>query len=420
MGLNPFFYFNLLFNVTGDLMNILVINAGSSSLKYKLFDMKQSLVMAGGVVERIGEAASLISHTVYQGDLPRKIKLAEPVKTHEAAMHRVVSLLIDPETGVIEDMSHIDAVGHRVVQGGEAFGQSILIDDRVKQAIEDNNPLAPLHNPANLTGIEVAGRIFGRVPHVAVFDTEFHQTMPEKAFLYALPYSFYETHRIRRYGFHGTSHKYVSTQAARLLGKPIEATNLISLHLGNGCSVCAVKDGACIDTSMGMTPLAGVMMGTRTGDMDPAIIGYLLEQTGLDITELDAVLNKKSGLKGICGSNDLRDIHEQAAGGSRRAVLALDMFSYQIKKYIGAYMAALGDVDTLVFTAGVGENDEIVRLKACENLSVFGIDIDLEKNKVIRSADPFHIHTPGSRIQVWVIPTNEELQIANDVVELLG
>ena len=399
-------------------MNILVINAGSSSLKYKLFDMEGTRVKAAGVVERIGEKMSGISHTVYHNGVPEKHRLSEVVTTHETAMHRVVQLLIDPDQGVIKDISDIDAIGHRVVMGGEAFGQSIVIDETVEAAIHANNSLAPLHNPPNLTGIEVARRIFKDTPNIAVFDTQFHQSMPEKAYLYALPYSYYETYKVRRYGFHGTSHKYVSTRAASLVGKPLEDTRLITLHLGNGCSVCAVKNGYCIDTSMGMTPLSGVMMGTRTGDVDPAVIGYLTEQTGLGIKALDTVLNKESGLKGICGLNDLRDIHDRAAGGNRHAILAIDMFAYQIKKYIGAYMAALGYVDALVFTAGVGENDDIVRLKVCENLAMLGVEIDGEKNKQ-KSSKPFCIHAQQSRVQVWVIPTDEERRIAREVSELL-
>ncbi len=313
---------------------------------------------------------------------------------------------------VADQITHgIDAVGHRVVQGGETFKAATRITSDVKKAIEANNPLAPLHNPPNLIGIRVAEELFPGKPQVAVFDTNFHQTIPEKAYLYALPYDYYTEHRIRKYGFHGTSHKYVARETARLMGKETEEVNLITLHLGNGCSISAVKGGKCQDTSMGMTPLAGVMMGTRCGDLDPAIFGYLMDNTGLSQNELDEVLNKKSGLKGICGKNDLRDIHDQAAKGDKNAALAVDMFAYQIKKYIGAYAAVLGRVDALVFTAGVGENDEIVRAKALDGLDFLGVDID-EKINNVRNPAPHTIHTAKSRVQVWVVPTDEERQIA--------
>ncbi len=291
-------------------MIILIINTGSSSLKYQLFNMKKTRVMADGVFERIGEDMGGWTHTVFTSDREKKVVQEQKIENYKVGMHLAVDLIVDSQNGVIDDISRIDAIGHRVVQGGEAFGSAILIDDAVKKAIKDNNHLAPLHNPANLIGIEVAETLFPGIPNVAVFDTEFHQTMPPKAFLYALPYEYYTIYKVRRYGFHGTSHKYISLQAAKVLKKDADKINLITIHLGNGCSICAVEKGKCIDTSMGMTPLAGIMMGTRTGDIDPAIIGYLLEQTGMDIKELDIVLNKKSGLKGICGMNDMRDIQE--------------------------------------------------------------------------------------------------------------
>jgi acetate kinase len=401
-------------------MKVLVINAGSSSLKYQLFNMENTSVMAGGVVERIGEKKATLSHNIFLKGRETRLVKEQEIKDHKIAMHMVADLIIDPEKGVIDDIAGIDAIGHRVVQGGEIFNSAIIIDKTVEQAIKDNNRLAPLHNPPNLMGIEVAQQIFCNIPNIAVFDTEFHRTMPAKAYLYALPYEYYEEYKIRRYGFHGTSHKYVSHKAARLLGKDLGETNLITIHLGNGCSMCAVKNGKCVDTSMGMTPLAGIMMGTRTGDIDPAIIGYLLEQTNMDIRELGSVLNKSSGFKGICGMNDMRDIHEQASKGNKKAKLAVEMFSYQVKKYIGAYMAVLGNVDALVFTAGVGENDDFIRSKVCKNLSFLGIDIDLEKNSQNPSPScPFSIHARDTRIQVWIIPTNEELQIAKDVVRVL-
>ncbi len=380
--------------------------------------MDNASVMAGGIIERIGESQGCLTHHIFIQDIEKKIVREQYIKNHKRGMHLAVNLIIDSKTGVIDDITRIDAIGHRVVQGGETFGSAVLIDDNVKQAIQDNTPLAPLHNPANLVGIQVAEELFPNIPNIAVFDTEFHQTMPPKAFLYALPYEYYTKFKVRRYGFHGTSHKYVSRKAARLMGTDINKINLITLHLGNGCSICAIEKGKCKDTSMGMTPLSGIMMGTRSGNIDPAIIGYLMEQTGMSIQELDIVLNKKSGLKGICGLNDMRDIHEASAKGDIKASLAIDMFCFQVKKYIGAYAAVLGHVDALVFTAGVGENDHIIRAKTCENLSFLGIQIDPEKNRQ-KNPKPFYLHSQNSRVQVWVVPTNEELQIAEDVLEIL-
>jgi len=399
-------------------MIILVVNAGSSSLKYQLFNMKDTSVMAGGVFERIGEDMGVWTHTVSIPGREKKVVQEQKIKNHKTGMHLAAGLIVDPQNGVIDDISQIDAIGHRVVQGGEDFSSAVLIDDTVKKAVRDNNPLAPLHNPPNLAGIEVAEELFPGIPNIAVFDTEFHQTMLPKAFLYALPYEYYTQFKVRRYGFHGTSHKYISRQAAKLLEKNINQINLITIHLGNGCSICAVEKGKCIDTSMGMTPLAGIMMGTRTGDMDPAIIGYLLEHTDMNIKELYTVFNKKSGLKGICGLNDMRDIHEASKKGDSRAALAVDMFCYQVKKYIGAYAAALGNIDAVVFSAGVGENDDIVRAKICENLSCLGIKIDIEKN-CLRRSRPFSLHLCDSHVQVWVVPANEELQIAKEVVQIV-
>jgi len=374
--------------------------------------------MARGSIERIGEPQGILTHHICIRGRDKKVVQEQEIKTHKLGMHLAAKLIIDPKTGVIDDISQIDAIGHRVVQGGEAFGSAVLIDTKVKQAIRDNTPLAPLHNPPNLMGIQVAEELFPGIPNIAVFDTEFHRTVPPKAFLYALPYEYYTKFKVRRYGFHGTSHKYVSKKTAMLMEKDINKINLITLHLGNGCSICAIEKGKCKDTSMGMTPLAGIMMGTRSGDIDPAIIGYLMEQTGMSIQELDIVLNKKSGLKGICGLNDMRDIHEASAKGETKALLAVEMFCFQVKKYIGAYAAVLGHVDALVFTAGVGENDHIIRAKTCENLSFLGIQIDPEKNRQ-KNPKPFYIHSRESRVQVWVVPTKEELQIAKDVLEIL-
>ncbi len=390
-------------------MNILVINTGSSSLKYQLFDMDKKEVLVGGIVERIGEKEGILTHKTYADGKASKEKFTRPIPDHQAAMRQVTELITQ----------EIDAFGHRVVQGGESFKAATLITEDVKKAIEANNPLAPLHNPPNLIGISVAEELFPGKPQVAVFDTNFHQTLPEKAFLYGLPYDYYTQHKVRKYGFHGTSHKYVAQETARLMGKAPEELNLITLHLGNGCSICAVEKGECKDTSMGMTPLAGIMMGTRCGDLDPAIFGYLMDHTGLSQREIDNVLNKQSGLKGICGYNDFRDIHAQAAKGNKKAALAVEMFCYQIKKYIGAYCAVLGRVDALVFTAGVGENDEIVRPLALEGLDFLGIELDMDKND-IRGPEPRTITTENSRIPVWVVPTDEERQIAIETAEVLA
>ena len=399
-------------------MIVLVINAGSSSLKYQLLDMVESKVMASGVVERIGEDMGNVTHKKFTGAAPEKFILEEKIADHRDAMHLVTKLIVDADAGVIKGKDEIDAIGHRVVQGGEDFRAAVIIDADIKKVIEKNTPLAPLHNPPNLMGIEVAEALFPGIPNVAVFDTEFHQSMPARAFLYALPYDFYEKMRVRRYGFHGTSHKYVARTAAVHMDKPLNTLNMITVHLGNGCSMCAVEKGLCIDTSMGMTPLAGVMMGTRTGDIDPAIQRYIMENTGMSADELDTVFNKQSGLKGVCGMNDMRDIHDAASKGDGRAALALDMFTYQVKKYIGAYIAALGRVDAVIFTAGIGENDDIVRAGICANLSGLGIELDIEKNQG-RISSAKALHTADSRVQIWVIPTNEELQIAREVMEII-
>lgn len=400
-------------------MNVLVINAGSSSLKYQLLNMEKETVMATGLVERIGDKTGTITHKKINGSGEEKTVIERPFNDHKEAMHLAVDLITDPEKGVISDKKEIFAIGHRVVQGGEQFNTSIRINESIKQAIKDNNPLAPLHNPANLVGIEVAEELFPGTPNVAVFDTEFHQTMPPKAFLYALPYEYYKELRIRRYGFHGTSHKYVAHKAASLLGKKPEDINIITVHLGNGCSMAAVKKGKCVDTSMGMTPLAGVMMGTRSGDFDPAIIPYLVKHKGMNVDDIDNVLNKQSGLKGICGMNDMRDIHAKTEQGDEMAKLALEMFVYRVKKYIGSYTAVLGTVDVIAFTAGIGENDDVARRDICEDMEGLGISVDTEKNKG-RFGSPQPIHKEGSKVQVWVIPTNEELQIAQDTVATLS
>jgi len=400
-------------------MNILVINTGSSSLKYQLFNMDGPVVMASGLVERIGDERARLMHKKRPGqDGEGLVNREEAMGDHGAAMRAVIALLTDKEHGVIKDASEISAVGHRVVHGGERFHASTLVDADVMAAIRACVPLAPLHNPANLTGIETAQALFPGVPQVAVFDTAFHQTMPPKAFLYALPYELYTDLNVRRYGFHGTSHRYVAREAAMMLGKNPEETNLITVHLGNGSSICAVKAGKSVDTSLGMTPLAGVIMGTRSGDIDPAIIFYLAERKGYSLQEIDDILNKKSGLKGICGMNDMRDIHKAVAEGDAQARLALDMFGYRNRKYIGSYMAVLGRVDAIVFTAGIGENDPVSRELSCRGLSALGVELDHERN-LSSERGARDIGAKGSKVRVLVIPTNEELEIARQTAEVL-
>ncbi|MBM9603309.1 acetate kinase [Desulfopila inferna] len=399
-------------------MKILVINAGSSSIKYQLLDMDDESLMASGIVERIGEAQGELSHKKIVKGNEQKTVIEKKIGNHREGMHLLIDMITSAETGVIASTDEIDAIGHRVVQGGELFNSATLIDKSVKQAIEENNPLAPLHNPANLTGIAVAEELFPGTPNVAVFDTEFHQTMPARAYMYALPYEFYEDLKVRRYGFHGTSHKYVAKNVASAMNRNPEDINVITIHLGNGGSITAVKGGKCIDTSMGMTPLAGVMMGSRCGDIDPAISGYIAEAKNISAAEVDSILNKKSGFKGICGMNDMRDIHESAAGGNQRARLAVDMFCYQVKKYIGAYFAALGTVDAIAFTAGIGENDDIVRAGVCSDMEGLGLELDAAANDG-RISHQKKISKDGGKVDIWVIPTNEELQIAQDTIDVV-
>ena len=401
-------------------MKVLIINAGSSSLKYQLLDMENEVVMVSGMIERIGETIGTLSYKKFTDDgTEDKTVLEREIKDHSVGLRLVIKMITDAENGVIKHTNEIDAIGHRVVQGAEAFRKSVIIDTLVKNAIKENNILAPLHNPANLIGIEVAEELFPKTPNIAVFDTEFHHTMPAKAFLYALPYRYYTDLRIRRYGFHGTSHKFVSKKVASLMGKKPEEINVITVHIGNGCSIAGIKKGKSIDTSMGMTPLAGLIMGTRCGDIDPAISDYIAQEKKITPEQVDMILNKESGLKGICGMNDMRDIHASAKKGDEKAILAQDMFAYNIKKYIGAYSFALGNVDAIVFTAGIGENDPIVREDVCKELSNFGIEIDLEKNKNCIGYEK-KISKDKSKIDIWVIPTNEELQIAHDTVEVVN
>lgn len=391
-------------------MKILVLNSGSSSIKYQLFNMDTQTVLASGLVERIGEEKALLK----QGD----IKIERPLKNHKEGLDLVIHTLTDAQKGVIKNTKEIEAVGHRVVHGGEKFSHSTIIDNSVLQAIKDNVVLAPLHNPANITGIETAQELFPGVPQVAVFDTAFHQTMPKHSYLYAIPMDLYKKHHIRRYGFHGTSHYYVAKTAAKTLGIPFEKANIVTLHLGNGASACAIENGKSIDTSMGLTPLEGLMMGTRSGDMDPAIINFLANNAGMSIKDIDNMLNKQSGVKGLFGSNDLRDLENAHVEKNELATTVLTAYCYRIKKYLGAYMAALPRVDAIVFTAGVGENSDIIRELVCNNLSHLGVEIDPELNRP-RSKQPRVVSKTSSKVKIMVVPTNEELEIANQTLALL-
>ena len=393
-------------------MNILVINAGSSSIKYQLFNMSDRSVLAAGLVERIGEKNAHIKHNNLLNPTLPAISQDLPIPDHQTGLNQVVQLLLDEKTGVIASPDEITAVGHRVVHGGEKFSAPTVITEEVLAVIDTLSSLAPLHNPANLTGIQVAMKLFPNAAQVAIFDTAFHQTMPAHAYRYAIPNELYEEHHIRSYGFHGTSHLYVSKVAAEYLGKPPAKTNLITAHLGNGASITAVSGGKSIDSSMGFSPLTGLIMGTRSGDIDPAIIFHLANDHGMSIPETDKMLNKKSGLLGICGDNDLRDIEKRMGEGDAKAQLAFDMYCYRIKKYIGMYTAVLDDVDALVFTAGVGENSDLVRHQVCSGLASLGYTLDSAKNNQGKQGDVTEIQAKDSRAKILIIPTNEELEIA--------
>ena len=398
-------------------MKVLVINAGSSSLKYQLLDPETGHLLAKGLCERIGIDGKFTYKPQVEGKAV--ISAADvPMPTHSEAIQAVLAALVDPVNGVISSMKEIDAVGHRVVHGGESFASSVLITDQVMQAVEDCTPLAPLHNPANIIGIEACRAVLGHdVPQVAVFDTAFHQTMPAKAYMYALPYEYYEKDKVRRYGFHGTSHKYVAGRAAAMLGKPIEELKLISCHLGNGSSVTAIDGGKSVDTTMGFTPLAGLPMGTRSGDLDAGILEYIMGKYGYDIKEMVSILNKKSGVQGVSGvSSDFRDLENAHKEGNERAGLAVDMFNYGVKKYIGAYAAAMGGVDAIIFTAGVGENSASQRLAIASDLEFMGVKMDAEANSV-RGKETV-ISAADSKVKVLLIPTNEELMIAMDTAAI--
>ena len=396
-------------------MNVLVVNCGSSSLKYQLIDSSTEKVLAVGLCERIGIDGSTLKHTPAGGE---KVEIVSPMENHEVAIKMVLEALVDSEHGVISSLSEIKAVGHRVVHGGEKFASSVVITDEVMKAIEECNDLAPLHNPANLIGINACKALMPGVPMVAVFDTAFHQTMPKEAYMYGLPYEYYDKYKVRRYGFHGTSHSFVSKRTIALTGLDENNSKVIVCHLGNGSSISAVLNGKSVDTSMGLTPLEGLIMGTRSGDLDPAIIDFIAKKENLSLDEMNTVLNKKSGVLGVSGiSSDFRDLVVSSQEGNERAKLALDMFAYRVAKYVGSYAAAMNGVDAITFTAGVGENNGLIRDMILDRLTFLGITVDEEKNAI--RGEEVIISTPDSKVKVCVIPTNEELAIARETVALI-
>ncbi len=397
-------------------MKVLVINCGSSSLKFQLIDAESEQCLAKGICERIGIDGSMITYAREGGEKERKVT---PMPDHTEAIRLVLEALTNPKTGVVASLDEIGAVGHRVVHGGEKFAQSVVLDKEVLAAVEECNDLAPLHNPANLIGIEACRNLMPDTPMVGVFDTAFHQTMPEEAYMYGLPYEYYQKYKVRRYGFHGTSHSYVSRRAAEVLGRPYEDLKIIVCHLGNGASISAVKNGRCVDTSMGLTPLEGLMMGTRSGDIDPAIIEFLANKEERNIGEVMAVLNKKSGVLGLSDnlSSDFRDLEDGYNAGDPNAVRAMKAYCYRVAKYIGSYVAAMNGVDVICFTAGIGENAPLVRTSVCEYLGYLGVELDQEANG--KRGQDIAITTPESRTTVMVIPTNEELAIARETVRLV-
>lgn len=396
-------------------MNILVINAGSSSLKFQLLNMDEKKILVKGICDRIGIANSCM---VYSVPGKESIVINKDMSKHKDAIATVLEALLDKDIGVIKSVSEIAGVGHRVLHGGEKFHDPVLIDDKVMDAVRECIPLGPLHNPANIMGIEGCAAEMPDTPMVAVFDTGFHQTMPEHAYMYAIPYEAYEKHSIRKYGFHGTSHKYVTQRAAEFLGRPIEELKLISCHLGNGASISAVKFGKCIDTSMGLTPLDGLEMGTRCGMLDPAVLTFLMQKEGISASEMDTYLNKKSGLLGVSGiSSDMRDLQAAAKKGSKRAQLAIDIFCYRVKFFVGSYFAAMNGADAIIFTGGIGENDSVIRYKSLEELDSMGIMIDPEKNNI--RGKEVDISASGAKVKTLIIPTNEELAIARETMKLI-
>ena len=398
-------------------MKILVLNCGSSSIKYALYNMDDSSVMTSGGAERVGLDGAFVKVKLPSGE---KKQIMHDIPEHTEGVKFIFSLLTDPEIGVIKSLDEIDAVGHRMVHGGEKFAKSVVITPEVIDAFKACSDLAPLHNPANLKGVDAVSELMPGLPQVGVFDTAFHQTMPPKAYLYAVPYELYEKYGVRRYGFHGTSHRYVSARALEFLGMKAEGTKVVTAHIGNGGSLAAVVDGKCVDTSMGLTPLEGVMMGTRSGDIDAGAVTFIQKKLGLDADGVSNLLNKQSGIAGLTGlSSDMRDIENAAKSGNERAIIAEDSYFYRVKKYIGAYAAAMGGIDVLVFTAGVGENQTSMREAACEGLEFMGVKLDKEVNARTRGEEAV-ISTPDSRVKVVVIPTDEELMIASDTRELVS
>jgi acetate kinase len=396
-------------------MKILVLNCGSSSIKYQLIDTEKEIVMAKGLVERIGMSSAVLTHTPHGKE---KVRIVGEILDHTIAIEYVIAVLMSPTHGVLKDKNEIDAVGHRVVHGGETFSGSVLITDRVVKALVDNIELAPLHNPPNIKGIEAAKAHLPNTPQCGVFDTSFHSTMPEHAYLYGIPYELYKRYKIRKYGFHGTSHRFVSQKAAQMLGKPIEELKIITAHLGNGSSMAAINGGKSIDTTMGFTPLEGLIMGTRCGDMDPSVILYIMSKEGLNMSEANTLMNKHSGLIGLSGdSSDMREIESGVMEGDKRAKRAFDAFTYRIKKYVGSYIAALGGCDALVFTGGIGENSPMVRNAVCSNMEFLGIKLDEERNLNVKGE--CEVSSDDSKVKVLRIPTNEELVIALDTEQIV-
>ncbi len=395
-------------------MRVLVLNSGSSSIKYQFIDTKEKIALAKGVVERIGMTGAVLNHTRHDGN---NVRIVAEILDHAMAIEYVLAVMLSRNHGVIDDKSDIDAVGHRVVHGGESFSGSVLMTDEVMKVLQENIELAPLHNPPNIKGIQAVTRIMPETKQCAIFDTAFHIKMPPHAYLYGIPYELYKRHKIRRYGFHGTSHRYVSEIAATMIGKPVTELKIVTAHLGNGCSMAAIDKGTSVDTSMGFTPLEGLLMGTRAGDIDPSVILYIMGKEGLSLSEAGVLLNKHSGLIGISGeSSDMREIEAAVAEGNKRAKFAFDVFTYRIKKYVGAYAAAMGGIDAFVFTGGIGENSALVRSSVCNGLEFLGLEIDEEKN----SAKQNDLSKVGSKVHVLRIPTNEELVIALDTAEIVS
>ncbi|MGL6177711.1 MAG: acetate kinase [Tannerellaceae bacterium] len=398
-------------------MKVLVLNCGSSSVKYKLFNMSNGDVLAQGVVEKIGLPGSFLKLVTPEG---KKVVLEKEMTEHNAAIDFILHTLTSAEYGCIKSLDEINAVGHRVVHGGEKFASSVLINDEVIKQLEECIELAPLHNPPNLKGINAVTRLMPNVPQIGVFDTAFHQTMPDYAYMYGLPYSLYKKYGVRRYGFHGTSHRYVSQRACEILGVPFEEQKIITAHIGNGGSITAIKDGKSIDTSMGMTPVEGLLMGTRAGDVDAGALSFIMEKEHLDAAGLSNLINRESGVAGLSEiSSDMRDIEDAIEKGDKNAILAMEMYNYRIKKYIGAYAAALGGLDILVFTGGVGENQWVTRSAVCKDMEFMGIEFDVEKNDGLRGEEVI-LSLPNSRVKVMVVPTDEEFMIASDTMEILS